>query len=490
MATQETQNINTQAYNYNIPPETTAPFWTGEDETEEINKNLTATASVSDTTGTPAVEVTKNGWNLDFAFSGLKGETGANGKDGTDGKDGENGTNGTDGISPTVTATGATGSGEIAGTIKGADGSIISVYNGARGEQGEAGKDGDAGVQGEPGASPTVVSNDTSESGAVAGTITGADGTIISVYNGAKGDKGDQGEPGPSGTATGAVTDVSITNTNGVYTVSQTKDGASADIGQIEVPSTDNLLAEVTDSVVENTNWGYDFHTIKETENNGTQNDVGKFYIARTQLTGINTDANTGAVNGFDTVNQSGDVEEDYNTSYNLTFRADTATQPIDTSFLSAQQVTVTGKLAGSQVTISTSTNTNSEYYFEKTQGAGQYATDSFTIKPVDYYTTKSVNVTIADGNSIYLQQKYETQYTLLDDATFGKTFYYALASDKYLRVINKTGWIVYKVTANNADNGTDCVYTITPVAVTFDFFAPQQYIIKKANKLAQFEVA
>ena len=58
---------------------------------------ITATASVDNTTGTPAVTVTKTGTdenpNIDFSFTGLKGANGTNG------------TNGTDGVTPSVTAT-------------------------------------------------------------------------------------------------------------------------------------------------------------------------------------------------------------------------------------------------------------------------------------------------------------------------------------------------------------------------------------------------
>lgn len=67
--------------------------------------------------------------------------------------------------------------------------------------------------------------------------------------------------------------------------------------------STGNVLAEVTDSVVENTDAGYDYHTIKETEYNGTVNDVGSFYVARKQITALNTDGS------FTTVDQTGQEE-------------------------------------------------------------------------------------------------------------------------------------------------------------------------------------
>lgn len=80
--------------------------------------DLTATASVSNTTGTPAVtvNVTEAGGhkNMAFAFSGIKGETGAQGEtgpqgpegpEGPEGPAGQDGADGADGYSPTATVT-------------------------------------------------------------------------------------------------------------------------------------------------------------------------------------------------------------------------------------------------------------------------------------------------------------------------------------------------------------------------------------------------
>lgn len=293
------------------------PFWADE-ETEEVIDKVTFSASADQTTGDAKVDVTKSGYDVNFAFSGIKGETGATGATGATGPQGEQGEAGgtvtratafiyENGGDPSVDVTTAIDSHEDTNPTGAAKNKqlVFSFHNlkGDKGDTGATGETGATGPQGEAGTSPAVVSTGSSDSGAVAGTITGADGTVINVYNGAQGatgPQGPQGETGPAGSTTGVVTDVSITNENGVYTVSQTKDGASADIGQIEVPSTDNLLAEITDKVVENTTNGYDFHTIKETENNGAQNDVGKFYIARKQITGLNSDGT------FTTVDQDG----------------------------------------------------------------------------------------------------------------------------------------------------------------------------------------
>lgn len=187
--------VSPQGYRYGKDPKSDNPFWTD----EEIKEEITATASVDNSTGTPSVDVTKNGYNFDFSFHNLKGEKGDNGVNGQNGQDGKNGINGK---SPVVTSTGDTGSGKVAGTI------------------------------------------------------TGADGTKITVYNGEKG----------------------------------------------EIPDIGNVLAEVTDSIVENA--AYDHHTLKETKHNGTQNNVGSFYIARKQITSLETDGS------FTTVDQNGNTED------------------------------------------------------------------------------------------------------------------------------------------------------------------------------------
>lgn len=276
--------ISPQGYTYGEDPKADNPFWSD----DEVVDQITATASVDDTSGTPAVTVTKSNYNFNFSFTGLKGEQGEQGIQGEPGATGETGPQGEQGPAGPQGETGATG---------------------ATGPQGPAGEDGQ---------SPAVVSTGATGSGEAAGTITGADGTVITVYNGAQGEQGPQGEKGETG-ATGAqgpqgeqgpagsdadistcVTNVSVTNTDGVYDIKQTIDGTESEVGQINVPNIDNLLAEVTDSVVENTTSGYDYHTVKETENNGAQNDVGSFYLARNQITALNSDGS------FTTVDQSG----------------------------------------------------------------------------------------------------------------------------------------------------------------------------------------
>lgn len=322
---------------------------------------ITASASVSDTVGTPAVTVTKTGTdeepNFEFAFTNLKGERGEQGEKGEKGESitgprgpkgdpgesikGPQGERGEAGYSPTATVIQDDDGATITITSKPGDveeTTTATVKNGKNGENGKDGKDGNPGEPGKDGVSPTVSATGSTESGALAGTITGANGEEIRVYNGAKGQDGSGGDSpaytlpiaspdtlggikvgngfsiradgtldneAPDPDISGLVSDVSLTNEDGVYTLSQEKGGTKTEIGTIEVPTVDtgNLLAEVEDSVVSNDAYGYDFHTIQETENNGTQNEVGKFYLAQNQITDISA---TGNQLNIKTINQDG----------------------------------------------------------------------------------------------------------------------------------------------------------------------------------------
>ena len=73
-----TEDLAPNGAHYNIPPRTSHPFWTD----EEIKESITATASVDNSTGTPSVDVTKDGYNFNFAFKNLKGEKGDTGATG------------------------------------------------------------------------------------------------------------------------------------------------------------------------------------------------------------------------------------------------------------------------------------------------------------------------------------------------------------------------------------------------------------------------
>lgn len=127
-------------------------------------------------------------------------------------------------------------------------------------------------------------------------------------------------------TVPNAVASVVMTNENGIYTFKATDTaGQETEIGTIEVPEAvniDNLIAEVNDSIVENTANGYDYHTITETEHNGEVNNVGSFVISRQQITGID-------LNGQDLivhqVNQSGTM---YNQTIELPTGGEGGTTP------------------------------------------------------------------------------------------------------------------------------------------------------------------
>lgn len=103
-----------------------------------------------------------------------------------------------------------------------------------------------------------------------------------------------------------AVTDVAMTEENGTYTITQEKNGVTTNVGTIDVGA-NNPVVEVKDSVVENNEKGYDFHTIGETTNDGTENTVGQFYLAQKQITKIQY---TRFAPIFSTIDQNGNTEE------------------------------------------------------------------------------------------------------------------------------------------------------------------------------------
>lgn len=87
----------------------------GKDGVDGVTPNVSATATVDGSVGTPSVSVRRSGTNeapvLEFAFSNLKGEKGdqgAPGKDGANGQDGApgaDGATGADGITPSIKET-------------------------------------------------------------------------------------------------------------------------------------------------------------------------------------------------------------------------------------------------------------------------------------------------------------------------------------------------------------------------------------------------
>lgn len=274
-------NISPQGYSYGKEPTSTNPFWNDE---KLVVPDISADATVDETTGTPAVEVEKTQDGTDvqfnFAFSGLKGEQGEQGPQG------EQGETGATGPAPTVTSTGSTEAGALAGTITGDDGTVINVYNGSGG--------GELTLPDNAFNIYILQANRPSTS-----SYAYADWHLYHIQQ--------YGKDGNLQTGTNqdiyirvpnylkTYTGLTLTNENGVYTLTGRKPITSSPyyteevIGTIEVPDvdTENVLAEIADSVVSNDSYGYDFHTIKETEYNGTQNEVGKFYIAQKQTTDL-----------------------------------------------------------------------------------------------------------------------------------------------------------------------------------------------------------
>ena len=221
--------VNPQGYKYGLAPENVNPFWDYEHGGTPASVDITATASVDDTVGTPDVTVTKQTkedvTNFDFAFTGIKGEKGEEGAQGPKGDPGETGAQGPKGERGPQGPTGEQGPKGDPGPAgeqgpKGDPGAT-----GPQGPKGDPGKDGTPGANGENGVSPIVVSTGSTASGESAGTITGADGAVITVYNGAKGEKGDPGAAG--GGAAEGVTDVSSTaesdEFNNVLSINATK---------------------------------------------------------------------------------------------------------------------------------------------------------------------------------------------------------------------------------------------------------------------------
>jgi hypothetical protein len=141
----------------------------GKDGENGITPDISATATVDDATGTPAVTVTQGGTKeapvLDFAFTGLKGEKGEQGERGLQGEQGVQGIQGIQGI------------------------------QGAQGIQGEKGERGETGATGAtPNITMTATVDDTSGTPSVSVTQGGdaENPTFDLAFTGLKG--GDGGE--------------------------------------------------------------------------------------------------------------------------------------------------------------------------------------------------------------------------------------------------------------------------------------------------------
>lgn len=131
---------------------------------------ITANATISNTSGSPAVKVTKTGNHESpsflFEFSGLKGEPGKQGTQGipgVKGDKGEPGTNGKDGKTPAIEATATiantTGTPSVKVTkSENTDSTSFSfAFSGLKGERGEQGARGLKGDKGDSGIMSSVL---------------------------------------------------------------------------------------------------------------------------------------------------------------------------------------------------------------------------------------------------------------------------------------------------------------------------------------------
>lgn len=131
---------------------------------------ITANATISNTSGSPAVKVTKTGNHESpsflFEFSGLKGEPGKQGTQGipgVKGDKGEPGTNGKDGKTPAIEATATIANTTGAPSVKvtkseNTDSTSFSfAFSGLKGERGEQGAQGLKGDKGDSGIMSSVL---------------------------------------------------------------------------------------------------------------------------------------------------------------------------------------------------------------------------------------------------------------------------------------------------------------------------------------------
>ena len=182
-----TQGLNPQGYNYGVNPRNTNPFWDGG---TIVMPDITVTAEIDNTVGTPAVTVERtetgdDSYNYDFQFYHLKGEKGDTGAQG---------------------ATGATGA------------------QGAKGDKGDRGEKGNTPVIS---MSATVSAQQTAGAPACTVSKSGTDDNpaFAFAFEGIKGEKGDTGNPGATGATPVITANASVDANVGTPAVTVTKTG-------------------------------------------------------------------------------------------------------------------------------------------------------------------------------------------------------------------------------------------------------------------------
>lgn len=194
------------------------PGQDGENGSDGITPVISASASASNTTGVPAVTVTKTGTdaapNFDFYFENLKGERGV---PGPTGESGPQGPSGNDGVTPNITATGSvtntTGVPSVTITKTGTDlaPTFDFAFTNIKGEQGVQGEAGRNGADGSDGVTP-IISATASVDDAVGipNVVITRSGTDAApnydfAFHNLKGTQGNPGQGVPSGGSTGQV---------------------------------------------------------------------------------------------------------------------------------------------------------------------------------------------------------------------------------------------------------------------------------------------
>ncbi len=188
------------------------PGQDGENGSDGITPVISATASASNTTGVPAVTVTKTGTdaapNFDFYFENLKGERGV---PGPTGESGPQGPSGNDGVTPNITATGSvtntTGVPSVTITKTGTDlaPNFDFAFTNIKGEQGVQGDPGRNGADGSDGVTPIISATASVDDAVgipnVVITRSGTDATpnYDFAFHNLKGTQGSPGQGVPSG---------------------------------------------------------------------------------------------------------------------------------------------------------------------------------------------------------------------------------------------------------------------------------------------------